>query len=257
MRTANPVTTEPLPIPPLCLTGKAPPKGTTVEMTRIDVPANMNFWPLFHNGVANGLRISPEAHNIDTTWITFNRPKNNDSSAEHAGFLMALGLNGHLKNLTALNTFDYLVKRHEMTSLGLLLGLSATFRGTSSVPITKMLSVHIEALLPPTSMELDIQQNLQVGALLGIGLVYESTANRHMTEVLLTEIGRPPGPEMENSVDRESYALAAGLALGLVTLQKGGQQSDIADLNVPDTLHYYMVGGNKRALTGKLSLTIS
>lgn len=28
--------------------------------------------------------------------------------------------------------------------------------------------------------------------------------------------GRPPGPEMENCIDRESYSLAAGLALGLV-----------------------------------------
>ena len=29
-------------------------------------------------------------------------------------------------------------------------------------------------------------------------------------------LGRPPGPEMENCTDRESYSLAAGLALGLV-----------------------------------------
>ena len=28
--------------------------------------------------------------------------------------------------------------------------------------------------------------------------------------------GRPPGPEMENCIDRESYSLAAGLSLGLV-----------------------------------------
>jgi anaphase-promoting complex subunit 1 len=28
--------------------------------------------------------------------------------------------------------------------------------------------------------------------------------------------GRPPGPEMENCNDRESYSLAAGMALGLV-----------------------------------------
>ena len=31
-------------------------------------------------------------------------------------------------------------------------------------------------------------------------------------------LGRPPGPEMENCTDRESYSLAAGLALGMVTL---------------------------------------
>ena len=32
-------------------------------------------------------------------------------------------------------------------------------------------------------------------------------------------LGRPPGPEMENAVNRESYSLAAGLALGLVMLE--------------------------------------
>lgn len=41
---------------------------------------------------------------------------------EHAGFLMALGLNGHLKNLAVMSTFDYIGKSHEMTSVGILLG---------------------------------------------------------------------------------------------------------------------------------------
>lgn len=113
-----------------------------------------------------------------------------------------------------------------------------------------MLSIHIEALLPPTSMELDVPQNPQVAALLGVGLVYQGSAHRQMTEVLLNEIGRPPGPEMENYVDRESYSLAAGLALGLVTLKHGERCCGLSDLNVPDMLHYYMIGGNKRPLTG-------
>lgn len=34
-----------------------------------------------------------------------------------------------------------------------------------------------------------------------------------------TVVGRPPGPEMENAVNRESYSLAAGLALGFVMLE--------------------------------------
>lgn len=63
--------------------------------------------------------------------------------------------------------------------------------------------------------------------------------------------GRPPGPEMENSVDRESYSLAAGLALGLVVLGKGSKLCGLGDLAVPDKLHYYMVGGHRRPLTGK------
>ncbi|XP_050510831.1 anaphase-promoting complex subunit 1 [Diabrotica virgifera virgifera] len=252
LRTATPVITEPLPAPALCLIGKAPPRGTTVDLNHIDTPANMNLWPLFHNGVANGLRITPDAHNIDNTWIIFNKGKGggNDVQMEHAGFLLALGLNGHLKNLAFNSTFNYLEKLHEMTSVGILLGLSAAFRGTAHPCLTKTLAIHVEALLPPTSMELDIPQTLQVAGLLGIGLVYQGTAHRHMTEVLLTEIGRPPGPEMENSIDRESYSLAAGLALGLVTLRHGESPSGLSDLNVPDTLHYYMVGGNKRPLIG-------
>lgn len=122
LRTATPVITEPLSTPALCLTGKASTRGTTVELTHIDTPSNMNLWPLFHNGVANGLRITPDAHNIDKTWITFNKPKTNETQMEHAGFLMALGLNGHLKNLGLLSTYDYLIKLHEMTSVGVLLG---------------------------------------------------------------------------------------------------------------------------------------
>lgn len=55
---------------------------------------------------------------------------------------------------------------------------------------------------------------------------------------------------MENSVDRESYSLAAGLALGLVTLKHGEHPAGLSDLNVADVLHYYMIGGNKRPLTG-------
>lgn len=55
---------------------------------------------------------------------------------------------------------------------------------------TKLLSIHIEALLPPTSTELDIPHVVQVASILGIGLVYQGTAHRHMAEVLMAEIGK-------------------------------------------------------------------
>jgi len=57
------------------------------------------------------------------------------------------------------------------------------------VATTKLMSIHVEALLPPTSIELDIPQNVQVAALLGVGLVFQGTAHRHIAEVLLSEIG--------------------------------------------------------------------
>ncbi|XP_020285295.1 anaphase-promoting complex subunit 1 isoform X2 [Pseudomyrmex gracilis] len=248
LRTSTPMITEQLPIPRLCLTGKAPPRGTTVELTHIDVPPNMNLWPLFHNGVAAGLCIHPDAVNIDSTWIVYNKQQQGEYGVEHSGFLMALGLNGHLKNLAPLSTYEYLADCHEATSVGLLLGLSATHRGTMNVSMTKLLSLHVETLLPPTSIELNVQQNVQVAALMGVGLVYQRTAHRHISHALLSEIGRPPGPEMKNCVDRESYSLAAGLALGLVILGSGSA-TDLP-VSIPDTLHYYMVGGHIRPFSG-------
>ena len=35
----------------LCLIGKTPHNGAAVDMTHIDVPANMSLWPQFHNGI--------------------------------------------------------------------------------------------------------------------------------------------------------------------------------------------------------------
>lgn len=55
---------------------------------------------------------------------------------EHAGFLMALGLNGHLKNLKRMNMFEYLSRHHEMTNVALLIGLSATFRGIFALKLS-------------------------------------------------------------------------------------------------------------------------
>jgi anaphase-promoting complex subunit 1 len=64
-----------------------------------------------------------------------------------------------------------------------------------------------------------------------------------MTEFLLAEIGRRPASD--RCKDREGYSLAAGLALGMVTLGRGadGGAIGLADLHIQDRLHRYMVGG--------------
>uniref|UniRef100_A0A8C7YWB1 Anaphase-promoting complex subunit 1 n=1 Tax=Oryzias sinensis TaxID=183150 RepID=A0A8C7YWB1_9TELE len=247
----HPVPTEPLPVPKLNLTGRAPPRNTMVDLNsgNIDVPPNMTSWPSFHNGVAAGLKIAP-ASQVESAWIAYNKPKTPELANEYAGFLMALGLNGHLTKLATLNIHDYLTKGHEMTSIGLLLGVSSARLGTMDMSITRLLSIHIPALLPPTSTELDVPHNVQVAAVIGIGLVYQGTGHRHNAEVLLSEIGRPPGPEMEYCTDRESYSLAAGLALGMVCLGHGSNLIGMTDLNVPEQLYQYMVGGHRRAQVG-------
>ena len=249
LRTVGALPTETLDIPKLCLTGRAPPRGAKVELSHIDVSHMMEHWPLFHNGVAAGLRLStrPESTDIDSTWICFNKPKNGDNNAitEHAGFLMALGLNGHLNKLGKLESFDYLIKGSEAISIGILLGMSASKKGSMDVLVTKKLATQLEALLPPTATELPLSHNTQVASLMGVGLLYSGTGHRRMVEVCLKELGKPPGPELENCVDRESYSLTAGLAMGMITIGKGEEliSGALADLNLPGVLHNHMVGG--------------
>ncbi|XP_031572163.1 anaphase-promoting complex subunit 1-like [Actinia tenebrosa] len=250
LATSRPVLTETLPIPSLDLSGRLPPRNTTVGLDHVDTPADMKVWPQFHNGVAAGLRIAPGISQIDSAWIVYNKPKDNQLTNEHAGFLMALGLNGHLTNLAHMNLHDYLSKGHELTTVGTLIGIAASKRGTMDLSTTKVLSIHVDALLPPTSAELDVPHSAQVAGVLGIGFVYQETAHRRMAEVLLSEIGRPAGPEMENAVNRESYSLSAGLALGLVMLQHGNEALGVADLKMADQLYHYMVGGQKKPQAG-------
>jgi len=250
LRTTTPLPTEILSIPQLCLTGKAPPRGTKVDLSHIDYSQTMDHWPSFHNGVAAGLRLcaDPGSQEVNSTWISFNRPLNSsetNAETEHAGFLMALGLNGHLSKLSKLDAFEYLNKGSEPISIGLLLGVGASFFGTMDVLVTKKLATQLEALLPPTATELPLSHNTQVAALMGVGLLYANTGHRHMVEVCMKELGKPPAQELENCVDRESYSLIAGFSLGLITMGEGESlvKGGLADLNLPDVLHNHMLGG--------------
>ena len=250
-RTADPLPTETVPVPKLCLSGKAPPRGATVEMDHIDVVPNMERWPSFHNGVAAGLKIAvgTGVSYIDSNWITFNKPKESSSNpnelVEHGGFLMALGLNGQLATLGKLESFDYLIRGNDMISIGILLGTCAAKRGSMDILATKKVATQVEALLPSTATELPLSNTTQVAGLAGLGLLYQGTGHRQMAEVCLMELGRPPGPEMENCTDRESYSLSAGLALGMITLGKGDllNKGSLSDLRLPETLYHHMVGG--------------
>lgn len=102
--------------------------------------------------------------------------------------------------------------------------------------------------MPPVEIELETPYNIQIAALLSLGLVYVKTANKHISYVLLKEIGRLPGNETDkdlHSLDREAYSLTAGLALGLILLEKGKKSLTIMDSTFTDELYHYMVGGHK------------
>jgi len=56
--------------------------------------------------------------------------------------------------------------------------------------IIRTVSVHAEAMLPPTGVELDIDVIVEPAALMCLGFLYQGTAHRHVSHVLLKEIGK-------------------------------------------------------------------
>jgi anaphase-promoting complex subunit 1 len=252
LHTIDPIPTEPVQIPELNLKGKSVTKKTTIDMTHIEVPSNMTYWPLFHNGVAAGLTIHSQSKDLSNAWIKSHLAKNFELTNEQAGFLYGLGLTGHLSNLSMLNVHDALARRHDLTNISILLGLAASKICSMDISVIRLISMHIRALMPPVEIELDIPYNIQIAALLSLGLVYAKSANKHISYVLLKEIGRLPGHEIDKDVhtfDREAYSLSAGLALGLVLLEKGKESLTIMDSMFTDELYHYMVGGHKEKYT--------
>lgn len=216
-------------------------------------------WAEFHNGAAAALRISPAGDAIDSSWITFNRPT--ELTAEHAGFLFGLGLTGHLKEMLTWHTFGYLTPKHDFTSIGVLLGLSAANIGSQNKHVTKLLAVHTPALLPSPDVDLNVPLLTQSAGLVGIGLLYMGSKNRRMAEVTLHQLGRPDlgRPEPGNET-REAYINAAALSFGMIMLGRGSVATSPADVALLSRLRILIHGEKSSAFqsaTGNSSFDVN
>ena len=259
----RPVLTEALPMPKLELKALLPPRDIPLvldfknqKLAEVLAPVGggeaLRQWPEFHNGVAAGLRVllssevvaggaarhMSSAHGkLVRTWVAYNRPAELDYT--HAGFMMALGLGGHLEALAPSDKYWYLKQNHDPTIVGILLGMAGGKAGTMDLQVSKMLCLRIPALLPPGfSADVNFSTMTQSAALVGLGLVYRGTCHRLMTELLMNEIGNRP--TNDKAADHESYSLAAGLGLGLITLGRGADAVGIADLRLRNRLRQYI-----------------
>uniref|UniRef100_A0A0D9WFG5 Anaphase-promoting complex subunit 1 n=1 Tax=Leersia perrieri TaxID=77586 RepID=A0A0D9WFG5_9ORYZ len=118
-------------------------------------------------------------------------------------------------------------QEHDITRLGLLLGLAVSNRGTMHPAISKMLYFHVPSRHPSSTPELELPTLLQSAAVMGIGLLYEGSAHALTMKILLGEIGRRSGGD--NVLEREGYAVAAGSALGFVALGRGSNAFGFMD----------------------------
>lgn len=189
-------------------------------------------WGKFHNGVSYALMISPNTKGINGSWITLNKPRGRPN-ATHGGFLLGMGLNGHLKDLEEWHVYNYLSPKETYTSIGLLLGMSASSRGTKNFKLTKVLSVHVVALLPKGSNDLNISLQVQNAGLVGMGLLYQGHKDKKLNHSLIGEfksfvkIG-------EEYVSDESYRIAVGIALGLNNLSSDKNIFDEEPISATD-----------------------
>ncbi|WVQ99984.1 hypothetical protein IAU59_007127 [Kwoniella sp. CBS 9459] len=235
-RSTNP--TDVWDIPLIELSVKISPNNTTLKA---EIVSDSAEWPCFHNGAAAGLAISPDCKGIDSSWIVFNRPAILNS--EHGGFLLGLGLTGHLRSLTTYHAFPLLEPRHDFTSVGLLLGLACSYAGSEDLTVTKVLSLHTHALLPLGSMELNASPVIQSSALIGLGLVYAGSRNLRMAEVALSEVGRREMINVDGFAEsQEAYSFSAAMAFGLIMLGRGGEFTSEVDRRMLGQLRRCIIG---------------
>ncbi|XP_073113376.1 anaphase-promoting complex subunit 1 isoform X2 [Elaeis guineensis] len=241
--------TEALVVPKLVLAGRLPAQqNATVNIDpNIRNMSELRCWPEFHNGVAAGLRLAPFQGKMSRTWILYNKPE--EPNYTHAGLLLALGLHEHLRVLTSTDLYRYLSQEHDITTLGILLGMAASHRGTMNPAISKMLYLHIPSRYPSSFPEVELPTILQSAALMSIGLLYEGSAHPLTMKILLGEIGRRSGGD--NVLEREGYAVAAGAALGLVALGRGKDAFGFMDTFM-DRLFQYI---GERGVSNEICLT--
>jgi len=231
----KPLVTEKFPIPKMNFNALILPDMINIGLEKGTIDSYLYDWGYFHNGVSAGLMISRRFDNISGSWIVFNRPPT--LNAQHAGFLLGLGLNGHLKHLEEWHIYNYLGPKHSYTSVGLLLGMAASLKGTMDVKLTKVLSVHVVALLPPGSTDLNVQLPVQTAGIVGIGLLYAGSQHRRMTEMLLSQLTSILTIN-DHKIVNEGYKLGSGIALGYINIGKGEYLNDSSDANVLNSLFY-------------------
>jgi anaphase-promoting complex subunit 1 len=224
------------------------PFGLHLELSTESFPPERKHWPDFHAGVSAALEKATTAQ-FDYTEITYNRP--NELNARHAGYLFGLGLGGQMRSMAVYQAFAYLDPKHELTSIGVLLGLSAAHISTCDAKITSVLAVHLSALHPPHSADLQLTLLTQAAGILGLGLLYLGTKKRHIADILIREFTKMTVRNMEQAeLHRETYALMTGFAFGMVMLGEGNAKAGMGDTQLLRQFRMFLDGDGQSPLPG-------
>ncbi|KAI8982419.1 hypothetical protein BDF20DRAFT_470108 [Mycotypha africana] len=204
------------------------PINLQVHFEKMDIKTNINVdisredisWPDFHTGVSAGLRMSPQSR-ITAEWIGRFLP--DKPEPKEAGALLAFGLNGFLDRLTDADQQRLFAQKDAYVTIALLLGLAVTNVGTRKEEVHTMMGAFIPSILPEDTPEFMYKTlTVQAAATLGIGLVFMNSFHIGRCHNMLLEMERMGKADPQHlQKDYETCCLAAGFALGLMTLGKG------------------------------------
>ncbi|KAE8258662.1 hypothetical protein A4X13_0g1534 [Tilletia indica] len=212
-------------VPKFCLDLRGEPNALITTWPINKVSEFELEWPEFHNGVSAALSIwAEEGQAFESDWIFSHY--GSEPSAKHAGFLFGLGLLGRLKSLGRVHAYRYFAPRHGITTIGIVLGLGASFVGTGDPAVRQLMALQIAAFLPDGSAPLNQSMLTQTAGILGMGLTFMGSYHRWTAERLLAQIRVENIQTSDNPMFlRDVYALSSGFALGLVMLGKGRRDS--------------------------------
>ncbi|KAI9331407.1 hypothetical protein DFJ73DRAFT_857094 [Zopfochytrium polystomum] len=224
---------------------KMPPANQVVQLDFSQFEANYMEWPSFHRGVALALKVSSGSRTISGSWIVQNSPQT--PSAMHGGFLLGLGLNGHLRHLKAWQFFDFL-QGHSMRMIGTLLGLGCSFFASSDERASNCVSLHIPQCRRRANVG-EYSPFVHTTAVLAIGMLHFGTSSRRYCDLVMQELLTAGNANQsiyssgQHRASREGHALAAGLSLGMMAVGSGGAS---LDPKVMDQLKAIVSAGSKR-----------
>ncbi|MFH4976689.1 hypothetical protein AB6A40_003398 [Gnathostoma spinigerum] len=224
LRTRSPLLNRPLDIPTVCLQGRVHPTNAPLDLSQTEMLKTMIEWSSYYSGVAAGLRLPDSTClQLHSEWLSMSASC--QQSNVSAGLMLAFGLNGHITNMNLFTIHELLTANDRLMSISILLGYAVSRRGTADLQVYKMVVTHLPFLMGPTLLELHIDPMVQTAALVSLGLLFACTSHIGIINQLINEIGRSAPPEQEPSVERYSYSLAAGFAIGLIALGKGDDLS--------------------------------
>jgi len=222
-------------------------------------------WPEFNSGVSQAIKLSSEFLRSNNSsyirnWILFNKPNPNNSNNsnsnnpnislnpdhQHGGFIFGMGLLKVLDNLYSTDIYQYMKSAQEGITIGIMLGRAVSKISTMEDSTSRTLCLHISYLIP-ASLEINIPMSVQCSAIFSLGLLYQSTCNRLMTEMLLNQIGKKPNVEKSQNINlAENYNLCLGFSIGLINLGMGNYAKLYnEDLRLEEKLLNFANGGKK------------